>query len=133
MRAVLQAGAYLGGYAGILFGGAGRLDWPMAWAVIGLNAVFTMAAFLVVDPDLIRERSRPGPDFDRRDALLASLNAVYLESNYDPHLLETGPYPRRLKQRITGSGGHLSNVEAAELVAHAASRRLRWIALSHLS
>jgi protein-S-isoprenylcysteine O-methyltransferase Ste14 len=77
MRAILQAGAYLLGYAGILFGAAGRLDWPMAWAVIGLNALFTVASFLVVDPDLLRERSRPGPDFDRRDALLASLGFVW--------------------------------------------------------
>ena len=48
-------------------------------------------------------------------------------------MLEHGPYPRALKERIRGPGGHLSNVEAAELLRAAASPRLRWACLSHLS
>ena len=65
--------------------------------------------------------------------VVASLDAVILESNYDPDMLEHGPYPYRLKQRIRGPRGHLSNFEAAELLRGAASRRLRWACLAHLS
>jgi phosphoribosyl 1,2-cyclic phosphodiesterase len=64
--------------------------------------------------------------------LLPTLDAVYLESNYDPHLLEVGPYSPRLKARVRGRHGHLSNPEAAELIRNA-GRNLGWAALAHLS
>ena len=63
---------------------------------------------------------------------LDSVGAAYLESNYDPLMLEEGPYPPMLKARIRGSGGHISNEEAAELIAHTGKRHA-WIALAHLS
>lgn len=64
--------------------------------------------------------------------IVASLDAVVIESNYDPDMLRRGPYPRFLKQRIRGPGGHLSNEEAAELLAGAGSK-LSWACLAHLS
>ncbi len=67
-----------------------------------------------------------------KDAL-CSLDAVLLESNYDPRLLENGPYPVFLQQRIRGPGGHLSNHEAAELLHQAFRGRLKWACLAHLS
>ena len=48
--------------------------------------------------------------------VLRSLDAVLLESNYDPEMLADGPYPDWLKERIRGPAGHISNVEAAELL-----------------
>lgn len=74
-----------------------------------------------------------GHVFDGLDRIIRSLDAVILESNYDPQMLESGPYPLWLKQRIRGPGGHLSNEESAELVRASASSRLRWICLAHLS
>jgi phosphoribosyl 1,2-cyclic phosphodiesterase len=76
-----------------------------------------------------------GHPFDGLEAALATLDGVFLESNYDPGMLETGPYPWSLKRRIAGPGGHLSNLEAAQLLdgALARSRRLRWACLAHLS
>ena len=66
--------------------------------------------------------------------LVSSLDAVFLESNYDPDMLANGPYPAYLKQRIKGPKGHLSNLEAAELLQRAAeAKRLKWACLSHLS
>jgi phosphoribosyl 1,2-cyclic phosphodiesterase len=65
-------------------------------------------------------------------AVLGSLDAVLLESNYDPRMLAEGDYPPFLKGRIAGPGGHLSNVEAAELLARA-NGRLAWACLAHLS
>ena len=63
---------------------------------------------------------------------LNGLDGLYLESNYDPQMLRTGPYPAWLKHRIVGSKGHLSNVEAAELVGDGADR-LQLLVLAHLS
>ena len=74
-----------------------------------------------------------GHVFDGLECVVRSLDAVLLESNYDPTLLATGPYPDFLKERIRGPRGHLSNVESAELLNAAADRRLRWACLAHLS
>jgi len=74
-----------------------------------------------------------GHVFDGLGELIASLDAVLLESNYDPQMLSSGPYPAVLKRRIRGPGGHISNVESAELLATWAGRRLKWACLGHLS
>ncbi|HSA13504.1 MAG TPA: MBL fold metallo-hydrolase [Spirochaetota bacterium] len=66
------------------------------------------------------------------ESALESVDAVLLESNYDPDMLMNGPYPRYLKSRIAGPRGHLSNIESAELIARRGSR-LRWACLGHLS
>lgn len=71
--------------------------------------------------------------FPELEELLPTLDAVYLESNYDPDMLEFGPYPPHLKQRIRGDGGHISNAQAADLLAEFTDGRLQWAALSHLS
>jgi phosphoribosyl 1,2-cyclic phosphodiesterase len=73
-----------------------------------------------------------GHVFDGLGDLFAGLDAAFLESNYDPQMLADGPYPQWLKQRIAGPNGHLANREAGELV-NRFGRRLRWLALSHLS
>lgn len=72
-----------------------------------------------------------GHVFDGLSAVVGSLDAVFLESNYDPEMLQKGPYPPFLKRRITGDGGHISNREAAILLASAP--RLKWACLAHLS
>jgi len=46
--------------AALLFGGAGRFDVPRLWAYLGVYAVLTLAAMFLVDPELARERRRPG-------------------------------------------------------------------------
>ncbi len=74
-----------------------------------------------------------GHVFDDLPSVLESLDAVLLESNYDPELLINGDYPVWLKQRIQGPGGHLSNLESAELLQAVACRRMRWACLGHLS
>lgn len=74
-----------------------------------------------------------GHVFDGLERLIGSLDAVVLESNYDPPMLAHGPYPPHLKRRIRGPGGHLSNGEAAQLLARAANPRMHWACLAHLS
>jgi len=74
-----------------------------------------------------------GHVFDELQAVVGSLDAVLLESNYDPDMLANGPYPDFLKERIEGPGGHISNVEAAEVLLSHAAKRMQWACLAHLS
>ena len=74
-----------------------------------------------------------GHVFDGLKTVMASLDAVLVESNYDPKMLTESFYPEPLKQRIRGAGGHLSNIEAAELLRTSAGTRLQWVCLGHLS
>jgi phosphoribosyl 1,2-cyclic phosphodiesterase len=64
--------------------------------------------------------------------VIASLDAVFIESNYDPKMLQDGTYPAWLQDRIRGPRGHLSNLEAAQLL-HQAAGDLKWACLAHLS
>ena len=48
---------------------------------------------------------------------LDGCETLLLESNHDPEMLTTGPYPAHLKQRVGGRLGHLSNAEAGDLLA----------------
>ena len=74
-----------------------------------------------------------GHVFRDLEGVIGSLDAVLLESNYDPQMLADGPYPEFLKERIEGPAGHISNFEAAEVVLSNASKRLKWVCLAHLS
>jgi phosphoribosyl 1,2-cyclic phosphodiesterase len=74
-----------------------------------------------------------GHVFQDLGRLIASCDAVLLESNYDPAMLANGPYPRFLKERIKGPRGHISNRECAELLGNASGSRLRWAFIGHLS
>ncbi|MHC4695730.1 MAG: MBL fold metallo-hydrolase [Planctomycetota bacterium] len=74
-----------------------------------------------------------GHPFAGLQEVLESVDAAYLECNYDPEMLAEGSYPARLKARIRGPGGHLSNDEAATLLEACGRRRPRWVAVAHLS
>lgn len=60
-------------------------------------------------------------------------HAVFLESNYDEHMLETGNYPIQLKNRIRDGKGHLSNREALDLFVQHRPPFMSHLLLSHLS
>jgi phosphoribosyl 1,2-cyclic phosphodiesterase len=74
-----------------------------------------------------------GHVFDGLHEVISTLDAVFIESNYDPDMLAKGPYPAFLKKRIKGPEGHLSNAEAAELLKPASANSLKWACLAHLS
>ncbi len=74
-----------------------------------------------------------GHVFEGLGQTVATLDAVFIESNYDPEMLASGPYPLVLQQRIRGRQGHLSNLDAARLLRGHAPPKLRWACLSHLS
>lgn len=60
-------------------------------------------------------------------------NAAFLEANYDEQMLERGPYPVYLKNRIRSEHGHLSNNQALELFTKHKSDSMSHLLLSHLS
>ena len=64
---------------------------------------------------------------------LVGCDAVILEANYDEHMLQTGPYPQKLKTRISGSKGHLANKDAGNLATYLAKNGTKHIMLGHLS
>ena len=74
-----------------------------------------------------------GHVFSDLEPIIRSLDAVFLESNYDPEMLANGFYPRWLQKRIAGPGGHISNLESAELLMRTATKRMKWACLAHLS
>jgi phosphoribosyl 1,2-cyclic phosphodiesterase len=74
-----------------------------------------------------------GHPFRSLQQVIESVDAAYLEANYDPEMLEIGPYPYHLKARIRGVGGHISNDESADLLKACGRHRPRWIAVAHLS
>lgn len=67
------------------------------------------------------------------EAKLSGCDALVLECNHDGGMLESGNYPRSLKQRISGRLGHLENGVAAELLSRVDRSRLRHVIAAHLS
>lgn len=64
---------------------------------------------------------------------LQGMDAILLEANHDVNMLQVGPYPYYLKQRILGNRGHLSNENAGRLLSRIVHDRLKHILLGHLS
>lgn len=59
---------------------------------------------------------------------------ILIESNYNPQMLDMGPYPYSLKQRIKESYGHLSNEDCGEAIVKILKNGLgKNIILGHLS
>ena len=60
-------------------------------------------------------------------------DAVLLESNYDPDMLQAGSYPYELKRRILSNRGHLCNEDSSHLAVELVKTGTRHIILGHLS
>jgi phosphoribosyl 1,2-cyclic phosphodiesterase len=65
--------------------------------------------------------------------MLETCNALFVECNHDTAMLANGPYPPALQRRVGGALGHLSNRQAAELVACLDHNRLDHLVVGHLS
>ncbi len=61
------------------------------------------------------------------------LDALLLEFNYDPAMLESGPYPEMLKQRVGGNHGHLSNLQSVDLLRQIDTEKLDCLIAAHIS
>lgn len=64
---------------------------------------------------------------------LKGMDALLLEANHDVNMLQVGPYPYPLKQRILGERGHLSNENAGRLLCRLLHDGMQAVMLGHLS
>ena len=65
--------------------------------------------------------------------VLSNKKIYIMESNHDIEMLETGPYPYHLKQRIWSDKGHLSNEMSAEYLSKFIGNNTKVVVLAHLS
>jgi phosphoribosyl 1,2-cyclic phosphodiesterase len=73
-------------------------------------------------------------DFDQHIVdSLSGADAMLIEANHDVRMLEVGPYPYKLKQRILSRQGHLSNERGGQLVRALLNDHIKGIYLGHLS
>ena len=93
---------------------------PTGFRVVGEEKTIAIATDLGEYNDYIIEQ-------------LKDLDALVLEANHDVHMLEVGPYPYHLKQRVLGCHGHLSNESAGRLLCEILHEKLKYIVLGHLS
>ena len=66
-------------------------------------------------------------------AKLQDLDGLLLEFNHDEEMLNKGPYPPFLKERILSNQGHLSNTQAGSLLERSLTPRHRVLFAAHLS
>ena len=78
---------------------------------------------------------RPGESFKINNIVneLQDCDLLYVEANYDLHMLQAGPYPYQLKRRIAGNYGHLCNEMSGQLIGRLLNERLQKVILGHLS
>ena len=67
------------------------------------------------------------------EALYRDCHALLLEFNHDKKMLESGSYSPKLKARVGGDYGHLSNIQAASLLRRLDLDRLKSLVVSHVS
>lgn len=67
-------------------------------------------------------------------AAYSDCTALFVEANHDKRMLEKGPYPAPLKNRVGGAWGHLNNLQTAELIRQInSSNKLRQLIVGHIS
>jgi len=79
---------------------------------------------------IITDQGQPTPGLAQA---FRGLDGLLLESNHDVRMLLEGPYLERLKRRIRGSWGHLSNEQSAALLADLLHDGLQHVTLGHIS
>ncbi len=67
-----------------------------------------------------------------RDAL-KGCRVLAIEANHDPHMLENGPYPYHLQQRVASDLGHLSNQQSAQELVRLLHPGLEQVIAMHIS
>ena len=70
---------------------------------------------------------------DEMKTYIAAANYLVIEANHDVEMLNDGPYPKYLKERINSANGHLSNTECGKMLAENMTERLKHVWLCHLS
>ena len=66
-------------------------------------------------------------------SLLDNSHTIFLESNYHLEMLMDSPRPWKIKQRILGKMGHLSNEDALNILGSINTKNLKNIVIGHIS
>lgn len=77
-------------YTLLLFGIAGRIDLPMYWSYLIIIGLASVVGFAVIDPQLMRERTRPGPG--GKDYITLYLGKLVLTSHLVVSALDVGRF-----------------------------------------
>jgi len=64
---------------------------------------------------------------------LNACSLLLLEANHDLQMLENGPYPWEVKQRVRSRLGHLSNEQSRDLLCSVLHESLQHVILAHIS
>ncbi|MCL1984001.1 MAG: MBL fold metallo-hydrolase [Methanomassiliicoccaceae archaeon] len=96
------------------------------------NASEPNAFLIAVDGKKVLIATDTGKMTDEIEKELPAADLAILESNYDKHMLATGPYPPMLKRLVGSDIGHLSNIACAESLKRTMNEK-RKIFLAHLS
>lgn len=67
------------------------------------------------------------------ESMLSGCDALFLEANHDAAMLAQSDYPEKLKWRIGGDYGHLSNEASAQMLGALDQSRLQHLVAAHLS
>lgn len=70
---------------------------------------------------------------DNAREICSGVDLIFIESNHEVSMVQTGSYPYSLKQRILGIQGHLSNFACGEYIKELAQSGTTRFVLSHLS
>ncbi len=65
--------------------------------------------------------------------ILKNKEVYIMESNHDVEMLNNGPYPFRLRQRILSDKGHLSNYDSSRYISTFIGDKTKCVVLAHLS
>src|SRR5262249_1432571 len=103
LSAYLKAGLFVVAAAAALFAAAGTVAIPGFWAYLAIFAVVMIISFATLDPDLLRERMRPGGKkpplalkifsvvlFMRVNRFFSSV--IRIQTGRGQHVVTTGPY-----------------------------------------
>mgnify|MGYP003288100550 CR=1 FL=1 len=93
---------------------------PVAFRISWHRRTMAVVTDLGYPSQLVRERMK-------------GCHLLVLEANHDGAMLQAGPYPWPLKQRIGGKSGHLSNTQSGELLRSILHDELEHVVLAHLS
>jgi len=110
----------IGGLQAVAFGIPHDAVQPVGYSIFAENRKVTVATDIGEPTDTIRR-------------YIADSDIILLESNHDTDMLMNGKYPQVLKERISGSYGHLSNDAAGVLLSETAGDNLKYVFLGHLS
>ncbi len=77
IRGIVIVVIYLTSLVVILFASAGRVDWPMGWASLGIYILISIINFMLVDPTLVTERAQIRTGVNIRDMILAGLSFLF--------------------------------------------------------